>query len=51
MGTHRPLWRPALIRWVATFEDSGNTSPYLVADRLWLENHLDPEEEKLRLPK
>lgn len=27
------------------------TTPYAVADRLWVKTHLDPEEEKLRVSK
>jgi len=37
-----------LIRRVATFEDAVNQDPCTVADRLWVKDHLDPEEEKLR---
>ena len=37
-----------LIRRVATFEAAVNQDPYLAADRLWVKDHLDPEEEKLR---
>ena len=37
-----------LIRRVAAFEATVNQDPYAVADRLWVKDHLDPEEEKLR---
>jgi transposase len=37
-----------LIRRVATFEDRVNASPYALADRLWVKDQLNPEEEKLR---
>ncbi|MFL5282231.1 MAG: IS630 family transposase [Rhodopila sp.] len=40
-----------LIRRVAAFEDRVNASPYLVADRLWVRDQLDPTEEKLRFSK
>jgi transposase len=40
-----------LIRRVAAFEDRVNASPYLVADRLWVKDQLDPTEEKLRFSK
>jgi len=40
-----------LIRRVATFEDRVNASPYALADRLWVHDQLNPEEEKLRLSK
>jgi transposase len=40
-----------LIRRVATFEDRVNASPYLLADRLWVRDRLDPAEEKLRFSK
>ena len=38
-----------LIRRVAAFEAAINQDPYAVADRLWVKDTLDPEEEKLRL--
>src|SRR4051794_12732332 len=38
-----------LIRRVAAFEVDVNADPCVVADRLWVKDHLDPEEEKLRL--
>ncbi len=37
-----------LTRSVAAFEASVNADPCAVADRLWVKDHLDPEEEKLR---
>jgi transposase len=37
-----------LIRRVADFETRLNRDPYVVADRLWVKDHLDPDEEKLR---
>ena len=37
-----------LINQVACFELAVNSSPLIVSDRLWVKNHLDPEEEKLR---
>jgi transposase len=37
-----------LIRRVATFETIINQDPYTIADRLWVKDHLDPTEEKLR---
>jgi len=37
-----------LIRRVAAFEADVNADPWAVADRLWVKDHLDPEEEKLR---
>jgi transposase len=37
-----------LIRRVAAFEAELNQYPYAIADRLWVKDHLDPEEEKLR---
>ena len=38
-------------RRVAAFEDRVNASPYLLADRLWVKDQLDPTEEKLRFSK
>jgi hypothetical protein len=38
-----------LIRRVAAFEADVNANPG--ADRLWVKDHLDPEEEKLRVSK
>ena len=40
-----------LIRRVAAFEADVNADPYAVADRLWVKDHLNPEEEKLRFSK
>ncbi len=37
-----------LIRRAATFETTVNQDPHAIADRLWVKDHLDPEEEKLR---
>ena len=37
-----------LTRRVAAFETRLNRDPFGVADRLWVKDHLDPEEEKLR---
>jgi len=37
-----------LIRRVADFEGRLNGDPLVVADRLWVKDHLDPDEEKLR---
>jgi len=37
-----------LIRRAATFEARLNRDPFVVADRLWVKDHLDPNEEKLR---
>ena len=37
-----------LTRRVAEFEARLNRDPFVVADRLWLKDHLDPDEEKLR---
>jgi transposase len=39
-----------LTRRVAAFEARLNRDPYAVADRLWVKDKLDPEEEKLRFP-
>jgi hypothetical protein len=33
---------------VSDFETRLNRDPYVVADRLWVKDCLDPEEEKLR---
>lgn len=41
----------ALINNVEQFRQRINTHPNEVADRLWVKDHLDPEEEKLRIPK
>ena len=40
-----------LIRRVAAFEADVNADPCAVADRLWVKDHLDPEDEKLRFSK
>ena len=40
-----------LIRRVADVETNVNAEPWTVADRLWVKDHLDPEEEKLRFSK
>ena len=40
-----------LTRRVAAFEVRLNRDPFAVADRLWVKDHLDPEEEKLRFSK
>jgi hypothetical protein len=37
-----------LTRRVAAFEANANQDPYTVADRLWVKDRLDPDEEKLR---
>lgn len=40
-----------LIRRIEQFCQRINANPYEVADRLWVKDHLDPEEEKLRISK
>ena len=40
-----------LRRRAADFEARVNQDPYAVADRLWVKDHLDPDEEKLRFSK
>jgi transposase len=40
-----------LTRRVVAFETTINQNAYEVADRLWVKDHLDPEEEKLRFSK
>jgi transposase len=40
-----------LIRRVAVFEADVNADPCIVADRLWVKDHLNPQEEKLRFSK
>ncbi len=40
-----------LSRCVAAFEARLNRNPGAIADRLRVEDHLDPEQEKLRFPK
>ncbi len=37
-----------LTRRAADFEERLNQEPFVIADRLWVKDHLDPEEEKLR---
>jgi transposase len=37
-----------LTRRAADFETRLNRDPFVIADRLWVKDHLDPEEEKLR---
>jgi transposase len=37
-----------LIRRIAAFEADVNANPCAVADRLWVKDHLNPAEEKLR---
>src|SRR3954462_2430096 len=37
-----------LIRRVGAFEVRLNRAPYVIADRLWVKDRLDPDEEKLR---
>lgn len=39
-----------LTRRVASFQRRINQEPYAIADRLWVKDLLDPEEEKLRFP-
>jgi sugar phosphate isomerase/epimerase len=38
-----------LTRRAADFETRLNRDPFVIADRLWVKDHLDPEEEKLRV--
>jgi transposase len=40
-----------LTRRVADFEVRLNREPFAIADRLWVKDHLDPDEEKLRFSK
>ncbi len=40
-----------LTRRVAAFEGRLNQDPFVVADRLWVKDRLDPDEEKLRFSK
>ena len=40
-----------LTRRVADFEERLNRAPFGIADRLWVKDHLDPNEEKLRFSK
>jgi transposase len=37
-----------LTRRVAAFETRLNRDPFIIADRLWIKDTLDPDEEKLR---
>jgi transposase len=41
--------KAALQQRVEQFQQEINTQPLALADRLWVKNHLDPEEEKLRV--
>jgi transposase len=43
--------REELMAQIEHFQQEINAIPYAVADRLWVKNHLDPEEEKLRVSK
>jgi transposase len=36
---------------IVAFEAQANQEPCIVADRLWVKDHLDPKQEKLRFPK
>ena len=38
-----------LIQQVNQFVDNINLDPFSISDRLWAQNHLEPEEEKLRV--
>lgn len=40
-----------LIERVYSFEQDINSHPFEICDRLWVKNHLDPDEEKLRFSK
>jgi transposase len=42
---------PELIDRVEAFRQRINANPCALADRLWVKDHLDPDEEKLRIPK
>lgn len=48
---HRPATADDLIGRVAAFEADVNADPCGVAGRLWVKDHLEPEEEKLRFSK
>jgi transposase len=48
---HCHTTRDELVTRVAAFEQRVNADPCALADRLWVKDHLDPEEEKLRLPR
>jgi transposase len=41
--------RDDLTRRVAAFQARINQEPFVLADRLWIKDRLDPEEEKLRV--
>ena len=43
--------RDELITPIAHCQQVINAVPWVVADRLWVKTHLDPEEEKLRVSK
>jgi transposase len=43
--------QPELINAVADFQAQINTQPVAISDRLWVKQHLEPEEEKLRFSK
>jgi hypothetical protein len=45
---HCPPTTEDLTRRVAAFEAHLNQDTYTLADRLWVKDHLDPDEEKLR---
>ncbi|AUB42986.1 Transposase (plasmid) [Nostoc flagelliforme CCNUN1] len=38
-----------LIERVHLFEQDIHSNPFEISDRLWVKNHLDPDEEKLRV--
>ena len=40
--------RDDLTRRIAAFQARVNQQPFVLADRLWVKDQLDPEEEKLR---
>jgi len=40
--------RDDLTRRIAAFQARVNREPFVLADRLWVKDRLDPEEEKLR---
>src|SRR4051794_1271385 len=52
-SSHAKLMREPwdLTRRVTDFEARLNREPFVIADRLWVKNQLDPEEEKLRFSK
>ncbi|WP_179198211.1 hypothetical protein [Nostoc sp. T09] len=47
--TERTCYQSAaeLIERVHLFEQDINSTPFEICDRLWVKNHLDPDEEKL----